>query len=315
MKYYLGIDLGGTEIAAGVVTEDYKFAARYAVPTGAARPFEEVAADMASAGRAAVEQAGISESEIGNVGIGVPSAVNQEDKTVVYANNLGWKNVDLISEFQKSWGIPVYMENDGDCALLAEHTAGAAKDCDNAVMLTLGTGVGGGLLINGRLFKGGDGFGTEPGLITIVAGGETCTGGDGSLEAYASASALIRDTIRAMEKYPDSVMREMCGGDTARINGRTAFDAAKKGDEAGSMVVREYIRFLAAGICSISVFLRPQVVVLGGGISNEGEYLLKPLREEVYKLVYASDIIGVPRIVKAAFGNDAGIIGAALLGK
>lgn len=315
MKYYLGIDLGGTAIATGVVDENHKLVEKYSVPTNYPRSMEEIVRDMALAARTVLDKAGLAESDIDYIGIGVPSTINQSNGHVVFANNLNWKDVDVVAEFKKTWDIPVHMANDADAAALGEVIAGAARNYDNALMLTLGTGVGGGLIFNKKLYTGGDGFGSEPGHITIVANGAPCTcGRKGCFEAYASVTALIRETIRAMADYPDSIMREMVGNDMGRVSGRTAFDAAKKGDIAGQRVVDDYIHHLAVGISSLVILLRPQAVILGGGVCNEGNPLFVPLRQQVEPMIYAGDIIGVPPIIRAELGNDAGIIGAALLG-
>jgi glucokinase len=315
VKYDLGIDLGGTDIKVGVIREDYTIAAKHSVPTPRSHAVDETCRTMAQAAKTALKLAGLEEAEIEYAGIGVPSTINRANSHVVFANNLGWRDIDLIPAFRKHWDIPVYLANDADCAALAEVRAGAARRFDNAVMLTLGTGVGGGLILNRRLYPGGDGFGSEPGHTLLVAGGEPCTcGGRGCLEAYASVTALVRDTIRAMAGSPETLMREHCGNDITRVTGRTAFDAAKCGDETAKRVVENYIGYLAAGIASLAILLRPQAVILGGGVANEGESLLTPLREKLPPLVYGSDIMGVPEIVGAQLGNDAGIIGAALLG-
>ena len=315
MKYYLGIDLGGTNIATGVIQEDYTMLAKHSVPTAYPRSAEAIVEDMALAGRAVLEKAGLTEKDIEYVGVGVPSTVNQFNHRVVFANNLNWRDYDMIAEFQKNWDIPVFLGNDADAAALGEVMACIGREYENAMMITLGTGLGGGIILNNRLFTGGDGLGCEPGHTIIVADGQQCTcGKKGCLEAYASVTALVRDTIRAMGDYPDSIMRDMTGNDITKVTGRTAFDAAKKGDVAGQEVVKNFIHYLAVGIGSMATLLRPQAVILGGGVCNEGENLFKPLREEVSKLVYAGDIIGSPKLVKATLGNDAGIIGAALLG-
>ena len=315
MKYYLGIDLGGTNIATGVIQEDYTMLAKHSVPTAYPRSAEAIVEDMALAGRAVLEKAGLTEKDIEYVGVGVPSTVNQFNHRVVFANNLNWRDYDMIAEFQKNWDIPVFLGNDADAAALGEVMACIGREYENAMMITLGTGLGGGIILNNRLFTGGDGLGCEPGHTIIVADGQQCTcGKKGCLEAYASVTALVRDTIRAMGDYPDSIMRDMTGNDITKVTGRTAFDAAKKGDVAGQEVVKNFIHYLAVGIGSMATLLRPQAVILGGGVCNEGENLFKPLREEVSKLVYAGDIMGSPKLVKATLGNDAGIIGAALLG-
>ena len=315
MKYYLGIDLGGTNIATSVIDENYRFVARHSVPTLGTRPFEAVVKDMADAGREVLKKAGLTEKDIGYVGIGAPSTIEPKTQHIVFANNLGWKDADLAGEFRKNWDIPVKIANDADCAALGESLAGAAKDYDSVLMLTLGTGVGGSFILNKKIYLGGNGYGCEPGHSTLVYNGVRCTcGRRGCLEAYASVTALIRQSIEMMARYPGSLMREICGNDMTKVDGRTAFDAAKKGDEAALRVVENYEGYLAAGIGSLVVTFRPTVVILGGGLSNEGENLLEPVRRLVHETLYAADLIAPPAILKASLGNDAGIIGAAMLG-
>ena len=315
MKHYLGIDLGGTAIKVGVVREDYKIIAKHSTPTKHARPAEEIIADMVNTGKSAIKTAGLNESDISHVGICVPSSINNNNKRIIFANNLGWRDFDVIPFFKKEWDIPVFLANDADSAALAEVRAGAARQYSNAVMLTLGTGVGGGLIFNNQVYTGGDGFGSEPGHIVIMAGGQQCTcGASGCFEAYASVTALKRDTKRAMDEFPGSIMHDINGDDPSHISGRTAFDAAAQGDEAGMLVVKNYIGYLATGIASLIILLRPQAVIIGGGVSDAGEPLFGPLREEVASRVCITGAVGIPPILKAELGNDAGIIGAALLG-
>ncbi|MEM1483512.1 ROK family protein [Oscillospiraceae bacterium PP1C4] len=315
MKYYLGIDLGGTNIAVGIIDENYKFVAEHETPTLGCRPFEIIVADMADAAKKALENAGLTTKDIEHVGIGAPSTVDPTTRHLVFANNLNWVDVDVIGEFKKHMDVPVYLANDADCAAYGEALAGAAKDYTNVMMLTLGTGVGGGIILDKKIFLGGNGHGSEPGHSTLVMDGEPCTcGRRGCLEAYASVTALIRDTIRAMAADPTSVMHEMCGDDMRKVNGRTAFDAAKKGDKTGLEVVENYRHYLAVGISSFITLFRPEVIILGGGVCNEGEYLLEPLRKEVNATAYAADLMPETPIIKAALGNNAGIIGAAFLG-
>ncbi len=315
MRHYLGIDLGGTNIAACVTNADYELLAKHHRPTQHTRPFEEIVADMAEAARQTLRQAGLAESDVAYVGIGVPSPVHPVTRRVVFANNLMWRDLDLVSEFQKHWDIPVYLGNDADCAALGESVAGAAKDYDSVMLITLGTGVGGGLVIGKKLFLGGDGFGTEPGHVTLVDDGFPCTCGRlGCVEAYASVTALIRQSLDAMSVYPHSLMWDECERDMNRVNGRTAFDAAKKGDAPAKAVVERYIRYLGHAISSYHTLFRPEVYLIGGGVSNEGEYLLSPLRAIVAGTIHGKGTMETPKILKARLGNDAGLIGAALLG-
>jgi len=313
-KYYLGIDLGGTDIKVGVISEDYSIAAKHIIPTNSGRPVEEIVSDMAAAGRIAVKTAGITESDIVHAGVGVPGTVNSKTNEVVFANNIGWRHVDFIPIFQKFWDIPVFLGNDADAAALAEVYAGAAREYDNVILLTLGTGVGGGFVFDKKLFTG-NGLGTEPGHIIIVMDGEQCTcGSRGCFEAYASVTGLIREALRAMEEDPHSLLHELCGGDSSRINGRVIFDAVRQNDPAAKIVVENYVKYLGTGIASLCNALRPQAVILGGGVCDAGEPLFSPLGKIVESLVYFTDNGGLPPIIKADLGNDAGMIGAALFG-
>lgn len=310
----MGLDLGGTNIATGIVDENYNIIASHSLPTYRHRSFEEIVADMARAVRETADIAGLGLDDFPCIGLGVPSSIDPETKRPTFANNLGWKNVPLIEEFRKYIDKPVYLANDADCAALGEALAGVAKKFKSVLFITLGTGVGGGLIMNDQIFTGADGHGFEPGHMTILIDGFVCTcGRKGCFESYASVTGLIRETIEAIGAYPRTLMREICGDDIGKINGRTAFDAAKQGDEAGKRVVEKYIYYLGVGISSMVTALRPNAVLIGGGISNEGEYLLGPLREIIKDTLYAKETVPPPEIMKATLGNSAGIIGAAFL--
>ena len=284
MGYYLGIDLGGTNIAVGVMDDTYRFLSEYHTPTLGERGFEAIIADMADAAVKALEKAGLTLKDIPYVGIGVPSSINPETNRVVYANNLQWKDDDVVGEFQKHMDIPVFLANDADAAALGEAIAGAAKDYTNVLMLTLGTGVGGSIILDKQIFPGGDGYGCEPGHTTIVMDGRPCTcGRKGCLEAFASVTALIKDTKEAMEAHPDSLMHQVAWA-AGKVNGKTSFDAAKQGDQAALQVVENYIHYLAVGISSLETVFRPEAVILGGGVANQGDYLIEPVKRKVYEL-------------------------------
>lgn len=314
-KFFVGIDLGGTNVAVGVVNEQYEIVGRYKTPTLAGRPFAEIVADMARAAQAAVADAGLTLADITHVGIGVPSTIAPGTRRVVFANNLGWVDRDILGEFGKHLALPAFAANDADCAAYGEVLAGAARNWRNVLMITLGTGVGGGIILDKKIFLGGSGHGCEPGHTTIAMDGEPCTcGRRGCLEAYASVTALIRDTRRAMAAHPESLLGELCGGDPEKIDGRTAFDAARRGDAAAAQVVANYIHYLAVGLSSFVTLLRPEAILIGGGVSNEGENLLAPLRREVRETAYAGELMPETPILRATLGNDAGIIGAAFLG-
>ena len=314
MKYYVGIDLGGTDIKAGVIDEGFNIVAKHVVPTNPGRLVDEIVADMADAGKTAVKMAGLAESDIIYVGVGIPGAVNSKTNIIILTPNVGWKNVDFIPIFKKYWDIPVFLGNDADAAALAEVYAGAARGYDNVVVLTLGTGVGGGFVFDKKIFTGG-GFGTEPGHIIIVADGEPCgCGARGCLEAYASVTALIREAKQIMAEHPDSLLHTLCEGDSSRVNGKIIFDAAKQDDTAAKAIVSDYVKYLGAGIASFCNALRPQAIILGGGVCNAGEPLFAPLDKIVESLIFSTGDVEIPPILRAELGNDAGIIGAALFG-
>jgi len=313
-RYYAGIDVGGTHFGVGIVDENRKLLSKQSMPTGAGRPFGVIVKEMADTAKTLIARAGLAESQINSVGIGVPSTVDPKTGHVVFANNLDWRDLDLVGEFRKSWDIPVYMENDADCAALAESMDDSVKG-KNTLLITIGTGFGGGLILNGKIFKGGDNSGFEPGHLVLVYNGIPCTCGNyGCVESYASVTALIRQTKEKMRACPDSLMWKECGNDPEKVDGRTSFDAAKKGDAAAREVVDGYISYTASGIANLITLFRPELIIIGGGLSGEGDYLIKPLYETAKSRIYAGELLGMPPIVPARLGNDAGIIGAALLG-
>ena len=316
MGYYMGIDLGGTNIKAGVVDDAFRIIGRAKAKTGIPRPAEEVMDAMAECAKAAAADAGVPWEQIRQVGIGVPGTANEETGVVEYANNLLFENVPMREYLQKRLHKEIDITNDANAAALGEVLAGAARGASNAVAVTLGTGVGGGIIIDGRLFTGFHYGGAELGHMGIVLGGRKCTcGRRGCLEAYASATGLIRSTKEAMEAFPDSLMWELARENGGNVSGRTAFLAAGRGDAAAQAVVNEYIQHLGYGLASIINILAPEILVIGGGVSNEGENLLRPLVECVRPQLYIRTPEKQTRIVLATLGNDAGLIGAAFLSR
>lgn len=316
MGYYMGIDLGGTNIKAGVVDDAFRIIGRAKAKTGIPRPAEEVMDAMAECAKAAAADAGVPWEQIRQVGIGVPGTANEETGVVEYANNLLFENVPMREYLQKRLHKEIDITNDANAAALGEVLAGAARGASNAVAVTLGTGVGGGIIIDGRLFTGFHYGGAELGHMGIVLGGRKCTcGRRGCLEAYASATGLIRSTKEAMEAFPDSLMWELARENGGNVSGRTAFLAAGRGDAAAQAVVNDYIQHLGYGLASIINILAPEILVIGGGVSNEGENLLRPLVECVRPQLYIRTPEKQTRIALATLGNDAGLIGAAFLSR
>ncbi len=312
---YLGVDLGGINIAVGLVDDKYNIIKKDSVPTGRHRSFEAIVKDIADLCKKVVAEAGYEMSNVRCIGIGAPGTPDIKNKCVLYANNLiAFQNVNIEKELQKYFPeMPVYLENDANAAAYGEILAGAAKGLSSAVIVTLGTGVGGGIVIDNQIQAGFRHTGAEIGHMVIEKDGVECTcGRRGCFEAYASATALIRQTREVIKDYPDSVIHQMIGNDPSQINGKTAFLAAKQKDAAGQKIVEQYIAYLGEGITNLVNILWPEAIVIGGGVSKEGENLLAPLREYVYERQYGRDAERT-KIVEAKLGNDAGIIGAAML--
>lgn len=312
MKYHIGIDLGGTNIAAGVVGSDFEIVAKTSVPTARPRPCRDICADMAAAALEAVKLAGLSTDDIESVGVGAPGVVNSAEGIIEYSCNLDFYNEPVAEYVSERLGKPVYLENDANAAAYGEFVAGSAKGTHNAVCITLGTGVGGGIIINDRIYSGFNFAGAEIGHTVIEVGGAECScGRRGCFETYSSATGLIRMTKEAMDAHPESKMHEMMGD---HISGRLAFNAMREGDAAAKEVVDKYIKYLAAGIANTINVFQPEVLCIGGGVCNEGDALMVPLREAVANEVYSKRSAKNTKLVRAALGNEAGIIGAAFLG-
>ena len=310
----LGIDLGGTNIVASVLNEEYKIISTAKTPTNTPRTAEEIFDDIAKICREAMEKAGVTIKDIASIGMGTPGTVN-DSGVIEYANNLGFNNVPAREMLKERLGdIPVFVANDANCAALGEAYAGCGHGSKNFVAVTLGTGVGSGVIVDGKLVTGVNAAGGECGHTVIVVDGAECTcGRKGCWEAYASATALIRQTKEAMKEYPDSVMHEIAEQE-GKVSGRTAFDAMRKGDIAGIKVVNNYIKYVACGLINIVNALQPEIICIGGGICNEGDTLMKPLNRYVHAERYSIHSKIQTKILRAELGNDAGIIGAAILG-
>ncbi len=311
--YYIGADLGGTNIACAVVTKEGDLLGKSSISTALPDTPEAIAQRIANCCLLAVEATGCTMNEIESVGIGTPGIANSRDSIVEYSCNLGFLNTPLARMVENQLGKPVYLENDANAAALGEFVAGSGRGSDSLVAVTLGTGVGGGVVINRRLLTGFNFAGAEIGHFVMIEDGEPCScGRNGCFEAYCSATALIRQTCRAMESSPNSLMwREAKTLDA--VSGRTAFDAMRLGDKAAQQVVDQYIRHLACGLTSIVNIFQPEILCVGGGICNEGETLLAPVRKILDREDYARNSRHRTKLLRATLGNDAGIIGAALL--
>ena len=316
--YTIGIDLGGTNIAAGIVNDNYEIIQKDSVPTGADRPGEEIVKDMAALCKKIIADAGLTEADIEYIGIATPGTADSDTGVVVYANNLKFLDFPIADLLKKYIGIErVLIENDANAAAKGEAIAGAAKGYANSVMITLGTGVGGGIIIDNKVYSGFNHAGAELGHIVIEYDGVQCScGRKGCWEAYSSATALIRMTREKIAEAGHSTkMRDMVEGNLDNVSGRTAFTAAREGDKAGQEVVDRYIGYLTSGLASIINIFQPEVLSIGGGISNEKDNLLNPIKERIKGETYSRDNIKATDIRIAQLRNDAGIIGAAVLGR
>ena len=310
---YIGIDLGGTNIAIGIVDEDGKIIVQGSTPTLSPRSYIEIVKDMVTLCEKLTAEAGISMNDIKAVGIGTPGSVDYEKGSVANSNNLKFNDAPLRDEFQKYYNIPVVLENDANSAAYGEYIANGG-DAGVFLAITLGTGVGGGIILDKKIFRGANGAGGELGHFTLVHNGALCScGKKGCWEAYASVTALINQTKVAIEKHPESLMKSLAE-ENGHVSGRTAFDAAKKGDPAAKEVVDKYIEYVADGLVSIVNIFQPDKIVVSGGISKEGDYLLDPVREYVKKYDY-NKLFKRTEIETATLYNDAGIIGAAFAAK
>lgn len=313
MKYYVGVDLGGTNIAVGIVDENGRLIAKDSTKTLHERGYEAIVEDMAKLYYKLLEETGVKEEEIVSAGIGAPGSVDHDNGVIIYANNLNFNNVPLAEQLKKHINKPVFVDNDANCAAWAEFVAGSAKGTSVAVVITLGTGVGSGVIIDGKIQSGFNFCGGELGHTVIDANGPLCTcGRKGCFEVYSSATGLINMTKEYAQKDKNSKLWEYTK--EGKFNGRTAFLAADEGDETAKAVVEKYTDYLSIGIANIINIFQPEIFVIGGGVSNEGDNLINPLKEKVFSQTYTNPkVVPMCDIVKAQLGNDAGIIGAALL--
>ena len=312
---YIGIDLGGTNIAVGVVDEKGNILSQTSTPTLPERPFTELVKDMASCIMTVMNQAGINQDDIVSIGIGIPGVADQKEGRVIFCTNLGWHDIPLRDELQKYINKPVYIDNDATVAGLAESYAGVSAGCQSSVFITLGTGVGAGITINGKPWSGAHGVGSELGHMTLVVDGVPCTcGNDGCVERYCSATAIIRMARQACLGYPESLIMQLAGNDPDKIDASIVIDAAKAGDRTALQVFNRFTKYLAVTVNNITAFLDPEMIVLGGGVSKAGDFLLDSVKDQLPRYLMYKNLPS-PKLELAKLGNEAGIIGAAMLGR
>ncbi len=312
--YYIGIDLGGTNIAVGLVNEEGRIIAKTETPTLASRPYQELIKDMAACAKKVMEEAKITEDELHSIGVGIPG-VADKDGMVIFCTNLGWRNVPLRAELQQYINKPVYMDNDATVAGWAEYQAGVSRGTDSSVFMTLGTGLGGGIVMNGKIWAGAHGAGSELGHLVIEVDGVPCTCGKrGCAERYCSATAIIRMAREACADAPNCLIMRAVEGDMDKINAKVVFDAAKEGDSVAMQVFNRFVKYLTIAINNVISFIDPDMIILGGGVSRAGDFLLDAVKAALPEYLFYPTL-KQPELRIASLGNDAGIIGAALLGK
>lgn len=311
--YRIGIDLGGTFIAAGLVDGSLRIMDKESVRTNAPRPMEAIADDMAALVRTLLARNGLRREDLAAVGVGVPGTANRENGRLEDANNLGFDDEPFVSVLEERLGLPVRFGNDANAAAWGEYQVSGCRE-GSFIMMTIGTGIGGGVILNGKLWDGINGAAAEFGHMTIRYDGVPCScGRTGCFEAYASATALIRQARERMETDRETLLWKLCGGDADRVEARTVFDGAAAGDAACAELLDAYTTCLAEGTANIINLFQPAFLCVGGGVSRAGEALLTPLREKTARRIYSQNAKWNTQIILARLGNDAGIIGAALL--
>ena len=312
---YIGIDVGGTTAKAGVVDEAGQILYKSSCKTGIERDFEDIAADMAELCRHIVRESGHEMAEVTAVGVGIPGEQSPKTGLVAFCNNLGWVDVPLMQRLRDALGLPVYVDNDANVAALAESAFGASRGVKSSILITLGTGVGGGIVRDQRIHTGAHGVGGEIGHMVVVVDGEVCNCGHrGCWEKYASATALIRMGRALMEEKPDCALARQMGGDAANLNAKAVLDLAKAGDADCAGIFETYVKYLCVGLANLINIYDPDMLVLGGGVAHAGDFLLDAVRAALGDYVYCP-ALSWARVELARLGNDAGIIGAAMLGR
>lgn len=311
--YSIGIDVGGTNIVAGLLDKDGVLKGKAILPSDAHRTIDEIMNDLVNVCENLIEQQNVSKSAIDFIGICVPGIVDVTNNIFVYTGNLPFDNTDPKRYFEGKFDCPIYTGNDANAACYGEYIAGSAKNANTAVMITLGTGVGGGYVDNSKILSGSYNMGCELGHITLCIGGEQCTcGRKGCWEAYSSATALIREIKKSIENDPNGLLNKLAK-ENGKVTAKIAFDAEEQGDEEAIRLVEDYYMYLTEGIGNIINIFDPEVVIIGGGISAQGDKLIKRVNKNLHKVVFGGKVNC--DLVIATLGNDAGVVGAGMLGR
>ncbi len=314
MKYYIGVDIGGMSIKCSIVTMEGEMIHKFSFPVAKDQTQDQTVALLGQTILSEIKQAGMDKQQIEGIGVGCPGSIDSEAGICRYSNNLNWHEFHIVELLEKETGIKAKVSNDANVAMLGEARFGAGKNYHNAILVTLGTGVGGGIYLNDHLYEGNKGMGAEIGHTIIVENGEQCTCGlRGCLEAYASVSALIKQTKAAMKAHPESKMWDYVNGDIESVNGKTSFETSKQGDATAMKVVDEYENHLVTGLINLCNIFRPEAILIGGGLSYQKEYLTDALKAKLKEHHYGFPRTPEVEITVTNLGNDAGILGAAAL--
>lgn len=312
-KRYIGVDLGGTNIKCGVVTRDGEILYQSYVPTKADRPQDEIIADIIGVIRSVIKDSGTNMDDIVSIGLGSPGAIDSDKGEVIFAGNLYWKHVNLKDKLEAAFNKPAFIANDANVAALAEALFGAGKGRKSTLLMTIGTGLGAGYVLDGKIQGGAHGVGAELGHMIMDPKGRPCTCGNvGCFERYTSASALIARGQEEMEKNPDCALSKLADGDKSNVTAKIVIDLAKEGDKIACEIFDEYAMYFACGIVNIINIIDPEVIILGGGVSRAGDFLLDKIKKEVAPRVFCKQA-PYAEILVSKMGNDAGVIGAAML--
>lgn len=310
--YQIGVDLGGMTIKAGIVTDEGEILFEQCVDTKPERENIEIMKSIRDLVLDLLKTSNIDKSEIRSVGIGTPGTIDFENGIVVEAYNLGFTNLNMREILTEMLDLPIFVENDANCAAYGEFYIGSAKGNKSICMLTIGTGLGSGLILNGKAVNGSFNCGGEIGHMVLTVGGNPCTcGRNGCFEAYCSATALIKATKEIAEKNHDSLLYKKVNGDIDKLTPIILFDAKREGDKSAIEVIDKFNLYFAEAIANIINAVEPEVIVIGGGVSRQGEYLLEDIRKLTYEKCFSK--ASKTKIITATLFNDAGIIGASFL--
>ena len=322
-KYIMALDAGTTSNRCILFDHDGKicsvaqkeFTQYFPKPGWVEHDANEIWTTQLGVALSAMNKIGATAEDIAAIGIGIPGIAKQKTGRVIFCTNLGWRNIPLRDELKSYYDLPIFIDNDATVAGWAEYQAGVSRNTSSSVFLTLGTGVGAGIIVDGKIWSGAHGAASELGHLIIEVDGIPCTCGKcGCTERYCSATAIIRMAKEACALHPDCAILKAVNGDVDKITAKTVFDLAKEGDDIANRVFRRYVKYLTIAINNVVSFLDPDMIVLGGGVSRAGDFLLDAVRELLPKyLMYP--VLPMPEIALAQLGNDAGIIGAALLGR